>query len=215
MKTYVQGGYYHLYNRGVEKRKIFLDERDYKVFLHFLKRYLQPQDKDEISWVLGRITSLVEEIDLLAYCLMPNHFHLLVKQKTIEGIKKLMGRMGTCYGMYFNKEQKRVGSLFQSVYKAVLIENDEQLLHVSRYIHQNPLGLKEHHFPKLVDYPYSSYGEYLGIRKTKWVKPEEILAFFRSARRIGDTDCVSYQSFVEGFKGDSSELAFKSFYLEG
>lgn len=220
LKIYVEDGYYHLYNRGVEKRDIFLDDRDYKVFLHFLKKYLSPRpQRGFFPTVIGLtpvrprpIKTLYGLVVLLAYCLMPNHFHLLVKQKTKDGITKLMNRLGTNYGMYFNKRYGRVGSLFQGVYKAVLIDTDEQLLHLSRYIHLNPFEIEGRNFEKLIDYPYSSYGDYLGERKSRWVETGEILSFFKKKTRTGLIDYLSYQSFVEDYKG---ELDLSAISLEG
>jgi putative transposase len=207
VKTYIEGACYHIYNRGVEKRKIFLDSQDYKVFLYFLKKYLQEEIESDNPFQKQK--SLAGKIELLAYCLMSNHFHLLVKQNEIRGITKLMNRIGTNYGMYFNKRYQRVGSLFQGVYKAVLVEKDEQLLHVSRYIHLNPA--KEGFLvEKLSSYGYSSYGDYLGKRETKWVKKEQILSFFN--QKAGK-NFNSYQSFVEGFKGENSFT--KGLLLEG
>ncbi len=200
LKIYIEGGYYHLYNRGVEKRKIFLDDSDYKVFLYFLKKYLRSPEKKDLFPFKKRKT-LVDQVELLAFCLMPNHFHLLVKQKVIKGISNLMNRIGTNYGMYFNKRYQRVGSLFQGVYKAVLVEDDEQLLHLSRYIHLNPLTGKSKDFRKLVSYSYSSYGDYLGKRKTEWIKTDQILSYFKK-KKSKLFDFFSYSSFVEGFKGE-------------
>lgn len=204
LKTYVAGGYYHLYNRGVEKREIFLDAQDYKTLLYFLKQYLQPPSLEGLKPF--RQKSLAGEISLLAYCLMPNHFHFLVRQSAKDGITKLMNRIGTNYGMYFNKRYERVGSLFQGVYKAVLIDNEARLLHLSRYIHINPYGIENRSFGKLVDYPYSSYGDYLGTRGARWVEPQEILSYFKSGKRLpgamAGADYLSYQSFVEDFKGE-------------
>ena len=210
LKIYVEGGYYHLYNRGVEKKNIFLDDRDYKVFLYFLKQYLSPPAPmgnflatTGVTPVRPRpIKTLHDLVDLLAYCLMPNHFHLLVRQKTRDGITKLMNRIGTNYVMYFNKRYERVGHLFQGVYKAVLVKSDEQLLHLSRYIHLNPLKLGTRNFEKSIDYPYSSYEDYLGKRETKWIKTEEILSYFKTRRRTGPVDYLSYQSFVENYKDE-------------
>lgn len=214
LKVYVEGGYYHLYNRGVEKRDIFLDERDCKVFLHFLKKYLSPPAPTSAFLTASSVTGLTGVtpvrpraihtvyglVSLLAYCLMPNHFHLLVKQHTKDGITKMVNRIATNYGMYFNKRYVRVGSLFQGVYKAVLIEDEEQLLHLSRYIHLNPFEIENRDFEKLIDYPYSSYGDYLGARKTDWLDTEEILSYFKTKRRTGRLDYLSYQSFVEDYK---------------
>lgn len=211
LKTYVEGGYYHIYNRGVEKRDIFLDERDYKVFLHFLKTYLSPLEPEDNLPKRRPKTGVTPKtvynfISLMAYCLMPNHFHLLVKQEVRDGISQLMNRIGTNYGMYFNKRYERVGPLFQGVYKAVLIDNEAQFLHLSRYIHLNPYEIEGGGFERLVAYPYSSYGDYLDIRNTEWVKTEEILSYFKSGERVPGAkvgeEHLSYQSFVEDFKGE-------------
>lgn len=203
LKIYVENGYYHVYNRGVEKRTIFEDERDFQFFLFLLKKFLLPKELWEKlpegvpEWSLGE---LAKEIDLLAYCLMPNHFHLLIKQKTGKGMTKLMGKLGTTYGMYFNKKYKRVGSLFQGVYKAARIETDAQLKHVSRYIHLNSIELG---IGKPEDYPYSSYPVYLGIKKMKWLKPEEILSGFDETNK---NKKLSYRYFVE------SEIPHEGFF---
>src|SRR3989344_8009788 len=92
IKRYLENGYYHLYNRGVEKRKIFLDEQDYAVFLSYIRQYLEPSTGSDPK-------SLADEVDLIAYCLMPNHFHFLAKQKTIDGITKFIRAICTNYVM--------------------------------------------------------------------------------------------------------------------
>lgn len=209
IKLYLQNSYYHIYNRGVEKRKIFQNEEDYKVFLSFLKVYLEPRKEQEklefrINNLVFRgikrpLNNFSNEIELNAYCLMPNHFHLLIHQKTQKAIEFFMRSLGTKYSQYFNKKYERVGYLFQGTYKAVLIEKDPYLLHLSRYIHLNPS--KE---SPLKD-AYSSYGDYLGLRKTPWVKPQKILEFFRSAQRTSLKDMFSYQSFVEDYAVDSGQ----------
>lgn len=185
IKQYIENGYYHLYNRGVEKRNIFLDKQDYAVFLSYLKYYLDPGLGSDPK-------SLASQVEIIAYCLMPNHFHLLVRQLTKNGITKLIRALSTKYVMYFNKKYNRVGTLFQGRYKGILIVNDFYLLHLSRYIHLNPVSLGSD--PK--SYPYSSYRYYLGIQNITWIKSSEILGFFKLAKRIGDNDYLSYESFV-------------------
>lgn len=209
LKSYVENGFYHLYNRGVEKRRIFLDDQDYRVFLFAIKKCLLPKEKwDEDASFRPRthLGELADEIDLLAHCLMPNHFHLLVKQKTKDGITKLMSKISTSYSMYFNKRNNRVGSLFQGVYKAVMVQSDEQLLHLSRYIHLNPVEKGKVAVGQLSKFPYSSYSVYLGQRKVDWVKPGEILSFF-SDFRGKNSGSLTYRSFVEGYKKDFEEIA--------
>lgn len=219
IKPYVENGYYHIYNRGVEKRIIFQDDQDYRVFLHYLKLYLSPlkllqPDKGPSFIRQPRqrpLNNFHGVIGLLAYCLMPNHFHLLIKQKPANGVEKFMRSLGTKYVQYFNKRYQRIGPLFQDIYKAVLIETDEQLLHLSRYIHLNPLEIATKDGPlsrRILD-GYSSYGEYLGRRKTKWIKPKDIISFFKSAQRTNLKDMLSYQSFVEDYAQPPEE------FLEG
>ncbi|MBI3103747.1 transposase [Candidatus Daviesbacteria bacterium] len=209
IKEYVENGYYHIYNRGVEKRDIFLDEQDCVVFLHYLKLYLSPVEELKQLDLPGlRVSKFIRlnlsaEIDLLAFALMPNHIHLQIKQKTTDGIVKLMKRLATAYVMYFNKKYLRVGSLFQNTYKATLIKTDEYLLHLSRYIHLNPAKITH---KKIIFKEFSSYPYYLGQKQTSWIKPQEILGYFRSAQRKDLKDILSYQSFVEDFKESSTEV---------
>lgn len=209
VKTYIENGYYHIYNRGVEKRTIFLDKQDCAVFLRFLKLYLTP--KNELAKLpenlldirLGRILAknLSEEIDLLSFALMPNHIHLQVKQRTKDGIKKLMQRLCTAYVMYFNKKYNRVGSLFQNKYKGILVETDEYLLWLSRYIHRNSNKLTSNEINFLV---FSSYPYYIGLKSASWVKTEEILNFFKSKKDNLGHDY--YKDFVEDEEQDDQAL---------
>ena len=201
IKEYIENGYYHIYNRGVEKRTIFLDEQDCKVLLHYQKLYLSPlKDLPKIieqfpDKRLNRffLNNLSEEVDLISFSLMPNHIHLLIRQKTKNGIIKFMRRLITSYVMYFNRKYKRVGTLFQNTYKAALVNSDEYLLHLTRYIHLNPLSIKT----EISFKEYSSYPYYLGKKQASWLKPEIILSNFRSAKKDNQKDILSYQSFVE------------------
>lgn len=190
LKLYLEDGYYHIYNRGAGKSEIFLEEQDYKVFLHFLEKYLDPNSEH----------SLASEIKLLAYCLMPNHFHFLVHQTTRDGIIKFMRALGTSYSMYFNNRYERSGTLFQGVYKAAIIETDAYFLHLSRYIHLNPSELTG----GWRRYPYSSYKAYLGDIKFSWLDPEPVIKFFKIVKsdNVRLSKYFSYQAFVEGFPAD-------------
>lgn len=214
VKQYLEDGHYHIYNRGVEKRDIFLDNQDYCVFLHLLKYYLSPPDPNNehplsnLSLTgfnpvrLRPLQTLYGKIELLAYCLMPNHFHLLAKQRTLDGITQLTRKLATTYSMYFNHRYKRVGHLFQGAFKAALIQEDQYLLHLSRYIHLNPVevtGLDP------VTYIYSSYAYYLGTKSASWVKPQFILEYFQSNNSLLSTKINSYQKFVEDYLEDSKE----------
>jgi len=203
-KVYKENRCYHAYNRGVDKRKIFMDEQDYAVFLHLLKYYLSTPcgtDNHPLSNTPGAVIrprpveNLHKEVDLLAYCLMPNHFHLLIKQKTVDGMTKLVHKLLTIYSMYFNRRHKRIGHLFQGRYKAVLIDNDKQLIHLSRYIHLNPVKLTG---SGPVGWPYSSFEYYLGKKFAKWIKPKEVLECFDKLenKKFFGTRYSSYRDFV-------------------
>ncbi|MBI4035255.1 MAG: transposase, partial [Candidatus Chisholmbacteria bacterium] len=166
IKTYIENGFYHVYNRGVNKRSIFKDQLDYRVFLGFLKSYLSPppnrkQLKHLITMkgysfhgVPHQHKNYSQEISLFSYCLIPNHFHLLIKQVSKNSIEKFMRSLATRYVIYFNRRHGRLGPLFQNTYKAVLVDEEAYLLHLTAYIHRNP---QEFWGKPLRDYPYSSY----------------------------------------------------------
>ena len=202
-KEYLENGYYHLYNRGVEKRQIFVDLQDYNVFLNYLKIYLLPKNITQLENIilssssdlkekdtarkLLRLNNFSEEITLLAYCLMPNHFHFFVKQKSAGAIDQFLNSLGTRYTMYFNRKYARVGPLYQGVYKATRITTDEQFIYLTKYLHKQALVLQGH---ALQEQP-SSYLEYVSKRKSDWVHPEEVLTYFSKSN-----SALSYQSFV-------------------
>ncbi len=138
------GEYYHIYNRGVEKRTIFLDENDYKKFLRSLSDFNNSsyyeerlrifKEQKELSYFLSGLDKVVE---IVAYSLISNHFHLILKQVIDNGISNFMHKLGTSFTNYFNIKYDRSGSLFQGPYKAVHIENDQYLLWLSGYVNGN------------------------------------------------------------------------------
>lgn len=210
VKTYVDGGHYHIYNRGVAKQEIFLDKSDYGVFMKYLKEALDKPKVETIDkHVKGRTFTVIkkppknfkEVIFLLAYCLMPNHFHLLIKQNSKYSMQIFMRSIITRYASYFNKKYERVGPLFQGRYKAVLIDKDNYLLHLTRYIHLNPSDIN----PDLTK-AYSSYSDYLGLKKTRWVTTEPVLRFFQGPKNLEFPKVNDYRSFVENYDKDSAEV---------
>lgn len=214
VRRFTEGGIYHVYNRGVEKRNIFLDEQDYAVFLHLLKYYLSPIDPKGVhplmefqNFTVVRprpLANIEKEVNLITYCLMPNHFHLILQQISVDGVTKLLRRVATTYSMYFNKRYKRVGYLFQGKYKAALVETDSYLLHLSRYIHLNPSELTR---SDLVSYPYSSYKYFIGLAKAGWIKPDLILAYFDKSKLLPFLHKYpSYKNFVEEYPSNSEEI---------
>lgn len=118
-------------------------------------------------------------IEILAFCLMPNHFHLLLKQIKEGGITEFVSKVTNSYTKYFNTKYTRVGPLFQGEFKSVIVEDDEQLLHLSRYIHLNPLVL--YLVKNLDQYEWSSYREYVSGKKGICTK-EEVLGFFKTPK---------------------------------
>lgn len=191
-KTYASDAYYHIYNRGVEKRKIFQDDEDYRVFLSLLKRYLDSQvSKDPSGREYDRLYGRVE---LLAYCLMPNHFHLLIYVHDAEGMTRLLRGVATSYTGYFNKKYKRIGPLFQDRYKTSHILADSYLTHISRYIHRNPKTWRH--------WKYSSLPYYLDDRQADWLLPDKIMALFANRKEYGE-----FLDDYEDYKSSLDEIA--------
>lgn len=149
-----EGGFYHLYNRGLNKHTIFHRQKDYEKLLDKLSSLLLEGD-----WII------------YAYCLMPNHYHLLVEQRKTP-IAKLIGRLFTSYGVYFNKKYQRQGPLFQDRFKSKIVQKDSYFLEVSRYIHLNPVNANLVKTPE--DYPFSSLGEYLGKYQRNIINLEKV-----------------------------------------
>ena len=193
IKEYHENGYYHLYNRGVNKGLIFSDDHDYKTFLYYLKLYLCSEELQVEYLKLfpsRKLKNYCDRLKLLAYSLMPNHFHLLVWQKDADAINHFMRSLIVKYAMYFNNKYKRIGPLFQGVYKAVQVENEQQLIYLSKYIHRNPIVLTSGRVLEV--YKYSSYQNYLGLFDQDWVKRDEILGYFSKTKFSN-----SYKAFVE------------------
>lgn len=200
---------YHILNRGVEKRIIFTRGRDYQRFLRTLYYYQFQGPKPSFSKYskdsINPFKPLYENkiVEIWAYCLMPNHFHLLVRQFKENGISKFLSQLTNSYTKYFNTKYTRVGPLLQGSFKAVLVENDEQLLHLSRYIHINPLvsGLEK----SLFGYPYSSLSEYQ--TRPELCVTQKILEQFKSPRDYLKflSDHVDYASTLEILKHQTLE----------
>jgi putative transposase len=213
---FVPGEYYHLYNRGVDKRAIFKSPYDYQRFTMLLKvansldsfrldQLINDQHKD-FSEIISLDTGK-KLVSIGAWCLMTNHFHLLVKEETKEGISKFMKKLGTGYSMYFNIKYNRTGSLFGGPFKSVHVSDDIHLRHLFSYIHLNVLDIKfsgwedkvGNKFPPawqsfLSHYRYSSYLDYVG------------------ARRV-EKDILSKKSFPNYFEGKRSFTEFIKDYL--
>ncbi|PLX27797.1 hypothetical protein C0583_00980 [Candidatus Parcubacteria bacterium] len=153
-----EGGYYHVYNRGVDKRKVFNTEKDYKRFLQSLIEFNTVNPIGSIREVnrykvlenstvsrpprsadadLGGLETTVSLVKIYAYCLLPNHFHLLVKEEQEKGVGRFMSKVGNGYTKYFNIINNRSGFLFQGKYKKKLIDNENYLAYLTAYINCN------------------------------------------------------------------------------
>jgi len=142
--TFQPGHYYHLYNRGNDRQTIFFERENYLHFLRLIRRYL-----------------IEQTLDVVAYCLMPNHYHLLVQCKT-NAVSGAMMRLSVAYTKAMNRRYNRVGVVFQGQFQAIAVDSEEYLYHLTRYIHLNPVkaGMVAH--PK--DWEFSSYLDYAGLR---------------------------------------------------
>ncbi len=162
---FVNGEFYHVYNRGVAKMQIFNNFYDYSRFLKVMLYYSIEGPKPKFS-IFTPTTNILDTsrkiVNIICYCLMPNHFHLLLQQKREGGISEFISKLSNSYTKYFNIKNQRVGPLLQGDFKSVYVETNEQLMHLSRYIHLNPLV--GYITKDLENYKWSSYPEYLNIK---------------------------------------------------
>jgi putative transposase len=194
-KIFRAGEYYHVFNRGNNKQPIFMDDADY---LNFIKR---------CKLVLGKISDPKLNIkplpegclDIVCYCLMPNHFHFLIKQNGDIGIDRFITKVCTSYAHFFNKKYERVGNLFQDAFKAKLVDTDTYLNYLSAYIHNNP--------PKPAEYSFSSFQDITGLRSGTLCNTNILLGMF-------ENNCETYKKFVllftENQKSSIEHLTFEN-----
>jgi len=198
---FAENEFYHLYNRGVDRRTVFENDSDHRRFallLYLCNGKIPVRFEDLPDWKGSTSEELIEAVfgkkfdepvvAIGAYCLMPNHFHLLVKEITKGGISTFMHRLSTAYTMYFNLSRRRTGALFQGRFKAEHADKDEYLKYLFSYIHLNPVKLIESEWKErgikdlrkaedyLASFPYSSHMDYLGTNR-KFSKILNRLAF--------------------------------------
>jgi len=183
----MEQNFYHTLNRGVDKRDIFLDKQDYLRFVHDLYELNNEDRVETTSRVFQADPSITNNairrerkmiVDILAFCLMPNHYHLLLSPRIKNGVPIFMQKINMGYSKYFNQKYKRVGTLFQGRYKGVLITNNTHFLHLPFYIHFNPLDL--------------SYPEW---RENKISSPKKALEFLESYRWSSHLDYLGTKNF--------------------
>ncbi len=189
---------YHVLNRGVDKRKVFLDDSDYFRFIHDLFEFndeanaINNYRKYKLNDIASRSIKAPRKllVNIHAFCLMPNHYHLLLSSNYDRGISKFMKKVGIGYAKYFNAKYERVGALFQGRFKSKLLDSEAYFIHLPYYIHLNPLDLK---FPEwrqrnlsnykealkfLKSYRWSSHMDYLGIKNFPSVTQRDFLNDF-------------------------------------
>jgi putative transposase len=219
---FVTEEYYHLYNRGIDKREIFKLKRDYERFMMLL--YLSNStDSFKLDEILNRQHKTFSEVMVLdkgeplvsigAWCLMTNHFHLLVRQEVDGGITKFMKKLGTGYSMFFNIKYQRQGALFGGPFKSKLIGvKDTYMRHLFGYLHLNPLDIKFSGWEKeikkssvemknfLESYPYSSYLDYSGVNRLEKnvLKIENFPNYFE--------DSKTFKDFIEDYFSNDEKI---------
>lgn len=188
-QTFARDEFYHLYNRGTEKRIIFQDKEDYEHFL-FLMYVCNTIKSIELRNIRENFDREETLIDIGVYCLMPNHFHILVREKIEGGISKFMHKLLTAYSMYFNKKYKRTGKLYEGVFKSTHANTDNYLKYLYSYIHLNPAKLIDKNWKEIknrntsdllkyvFNYHYSSLQEFINL-KFKITNPMSFPSYFK------------------------------------
>ena len=209
--------FYHVYNRGTEKRNIFLSRKDYDRFiaLMYVCNGVEPVDLKLQGSTLYEIKDIKQRgklVDIGAYCLMPNHFHVLLKELRDGGVSKFMQKLTTAYTMYFNKKNDRTGSLFQGKFKATHADDDVYLKYLITYIHLNPVKIFDHDWKEkgikdeiktrkfLEKYYYSSYVDYLGVERIEnmLINKKSLPEFFEAPKdfRSNLDEWFSYEGLL-------------------
>ena len=184
---------YHVFNRGIAKSPIFFEKRDYQHFLEVTNfyRFSSPNlrfsyynrlEQNSRSLFLKELEEKgPKQVNIYAFCLIPNHFHFVMKESKDDGIRKFISNLQNSYAKYINTKMKRTGSLFQEMFKAERIESDEQLIHTVRYVHLNPYTsflVKE--LNQLRNYPWSSFNSYLDKNSFSFLDTDFINSFYKT-----------------------------------
>ncbi|OGD87907.1 hypothetical protein A2870_03945 [Candidatus Curtissbacteria bacterium RIFCSPHIGHO2_01_FULL_41_11] len=196
---------YHVFNRGVNRGDIFFAQGDYRNFLQGAVHYKNSNNK--FSYIKRNplvnhdpVSLQPPKVEILAYCLMPNHVHFLIKQLVDGGITSFMRRISNSHSHYLNIKHGRSGPVFESRFKVILVETDEQLMHLSRYIHLNPLV--SNLTSDLDKYGWSSYSSYTTSARDFLCEPQQVLSYFKSKEEYKNfvSDQADYGRELEKIK---------------
>jgi len=203
------GEYYHIFNRGVESRQIFVDDYDYIRFLRGMREFNRLEaigsiyEKDYQSKKVGQVqeakppigglasTPLVE---LMCYSLVLNHYHFILKPLEEKGIERFMHKLGTSFTMYFNQKYNRSGALFQGPYKSIHIRTDGNLFRLSAYINAN---IEVHKITRAEKWPWSSYQDYIGKRNGSLSNKKMILDHFKNVSEYKEFVVIVIKEFQD------------------
>jgi len=209
------GEIYHIFNRSVSKEPIFTNTRGNRRFLDTINFYrfqdpyvryshfIRMQDEFRSKILENMYTTGIQNVTIFAFSLMPNHFHLLIRQEQESGIKKFMSQIQNSYAKYYNTKNDRSGSVFQEMFKAVRIETDEQFIHVARYVHLNPVtGYLLKDPTELETYPWTSFGSYVGNLTSEFIDTNTILSHFKNTQELKQFtfDQANYQRKLDNIK---------------
>lgn len=198
--VFANGEYYHIYNRGVDKREVFLDIQDYNRFLIAMHLLNDERDGLMIGWrdyKKGNPEAQLSEflklsfkerkplVSFVAYCLNPNHYHFILEQVADRGIERFMHKIGTSFTKYFNTKNKRSGALFQGRFKSACIDSNDHLLYLSAYVNKNNFI---HGYSSDDSWQYSSLHDYYGLRNGMLCNKDVIVRQF--------SDYAAYKEFV-------------------
>lgn len=212
-ENFAENEYYHVFGRGVSKEKIFIDDRDKARFIFLITHLQSPTRMYNVAWYTEsflkkgafnvrdeKVREILRfrNVELVAFALMPNHFHLLVRNLDDGILSVYMHRVLTAYSKYFNSKYNKKGHVFEGPFGAVRIKNNNQILHLSAYIHKNPkeLGSWNNNYDK---YPYSSYQDYIGLNRWgDFLSTDIVLKQFKDQAKYRDfvTESVAKEPFL-------------------
>ena len=184
---HLAGHYYHVYNRGCNRERIFANERNYVFLLQRAKTFLPDYS-----------------LQVIAYCLMPNHYHFLLRPEEDGVLSSFIQRLFNSYTQAFNKQQNRSGTLFEGRAKSILVDTDAYIIHLCRYVHLNPVQGKLVKYPE--DWPYSNYLEWVEQRNGTLIDKDFVRQYFSTA--------ADYEKFVKSQVESSLEEKLRAYYFD-